>query len=61
MKIRFKPKIHNCDKHLETKTWRDDYSIVEELTECKICKRVKYHWAYGTLFYENWKEPKIKK
>lgn len=65
MKIRFKPRIHNCDKHLiETNYLYDEYGVIEYDIVCEVCNKVKNHWAYGYLLnkksWEKNKKCKIK-
>ena len=48
MKISFKNKLHNCDKHLITYHWREEGYIVETIEYCSICGRIKNHDSYGT-------------
>lgn len=55
MKLSVKKQIHNCDKHLTTKCWRDDVGVVETMRYCTICGRIKNHDAYGQDFIINYK------
>jgi len=62
MKISFKNKLHNCDKHLVQDQWNEEGYVVERLEYCSICGRVKNHISYGAYYVINYKDiPKIKK
>ena len=59
MKISFKPKIHNCDKHLKVCYISSGYNQprgdIGFVTICEICKRKKEHIEYGCTFIKNYK------
>lgn len=55
MKISFKNKLHNCDKHLVKHHWREEGYIVETEEYCSICGRIKNHDAYGDNFVIKYK------
>lgn len=40
-------------------SFREDFYYVEIIETCKNCGRTKYHWAYGTIYVENWEKEKI--
>lgn len=54
MKISFKNKLHNCDKHIETTRYFENYCVVEFVKYCSICNRIKQHEAYGATFVDNY-------
>ena len=56
MKISFRPKIHNCDKHLTIKEFHKDYYINEYIVYCSICKKIKEHNTYGDYINIKWKK-----
>lgn len=56
MKISFKNKLHNCDKHLVKDSWTEEGYVVERLEYCSICGRVKNHISYGANYVINYKE-----
>ena len=50
MKISFRKKLHNCDKHLKIYTWNDEQGVVETEEYYNICGRIKNQDAYGSSF-----------
>lgn len=40
-----------------TYTFTHDQGFLEETwCECNQCKILKYHWSYGCIYVENWKD-----
>ena len=63
MGLIFKFKKNKCGcpscgcKDLVREGFRHDQGFLEEVWyECKNCKRLKYHWAYGCTYVEDWKD-----
>ena len=47
MKLTFKNGLHNCDKHLGYRDWREGPDIIESICFCDKCGRIKNYWSYG--------------
>lgn len=54
IKISFRKKLHNCEKHLQYVRWRTDYHLDEDITFCNVCGRVKNHYVYGNDEIKNY-------
>lgn len=49
MSLQINQECPNChEQTLFTRTWYEDYWIVEKLSECKECGYL-YHWSYGSV------------
>ncbi len=55
MKISFRKKLHNCDKHINIYNWYDEQGVVETEEYCSICGRIKNQDAYGADFVIKYK------
>ena len=52
-----KNKCPKCGSEETKKTnyFDDGGGFAEETIKCKNCGSIKYHWAYGVKYVENWK------
>lgn len=44
-----------CTETITDKSSLEPGLELETEERCKKCRRVKYHWAYGTVYVDNWK------
>lgn len=45
-------------KETKEQRWLHDgqFFLEENIIKCKKCGNVKYHWAYGNKYVEDWKD-----
>ena len=64
MKLSFKKKIHNCNKHIKQHTlyagWNEPEGVNGFEEYCSICGRIKNYEEYGSSFIINYKPKEYK-